>query len=197
MKPNAPATERNREPILSVLQRVLPQPGRVLEIGSGTGQHAAYFGERLPQVVWQASDRAENLPGIRLWLCEAMLPNVPQPRELDVSRFSERDEFDAVFSANTLHIMSWDDVCCMFAGIGNTLRDGGLLIIYGPFKRDGHISAPSNRAFDASLRAQAPHMGLRDFADVDRLARDAGLVFECAELMPANNEMLVWRMHDE
>lgn len=193
MKPHAPATERNREPILAQLERRLPRPARVLEIGSGTGQHAVFFGARLPHVQWQTSDRSENLPGIRQWVEEAALPNVLPPLELDVLEFSFERRYDAVFSANTLHIMPWNAVCAMIEGIGKTLDAGGLFLVYGPFMRDGRISAPSNVAFNASLKAQAPHMGLRDVSDLEQLARRAGMVLQDTQPMPANNELLVWQ----
>ncbi|MEL7449359.1 MAG: DUF938 domain-containing protein [Pseudomonadota bacterium] len=196
MKPDAPATGRNREPILAVLQRVLPRPGRVLEIGSGTGQHAVFFGERLPDVTWQCSDLTANLPGIRQWISEADLPNVPAPLELDVLQYPDTDTFDTVFTANTFHIMSWQAVCAMLHAVTGSLVPGGQLIVYGPFKRAGTFNAASNAAFDASLRAQAPQMGIRDFEDVNRQASAAGLEWVSAEAMPANNEILVWRLSD-
>ncbi|MEM9057955.1 MAG: DUF938 domain-containing protein [Pseudomonadota bacterium] len=194
MKPDAPATGRNREPILAVLERWLQAPCRVLEVGSGTGQHAVYFGERLPGVTWQCSDRAANLAGIGEWVTEAALPNVPPALELDVRRFPALDRYDVVFTANTLHIMAWEVVEAFFAAVRGVLTDAGQLIVYGPFKRDGRYTTPSNEAFDAQLTAQAPHQGLRDVADVDRLAVQAGLTFSRAEVMPANNELLLWRV---
>ena len=194
MKPDAPATGRNREPILAVLRRLLPRPGSVLEIGSGTGQHAVFFGEQLPDVTWQCSDLKANLPGIRQWILDAALVNVPAPLELDVLQYPDTDTFDALFTANTLHIMSWQAVCAMLRAVTGSLAPGGQLIIYGPFKREGEFNAASNAAFDASLRAQAPHMGIREFEDVNREACAAGLEWVSAEAMPANNEILVWRL---
>ena len=194
MKPDAPATGRNREPILAVLRRLLPRPGNVLEIGSGTGQHAVFFGEHLPDITWQCTDVKANLPGIRQWTTDAALPNVPAPFELDVLRYPDTHTFDAVFSANTMHIMPWHAVRAMIHAVAGSLAPGGRLIVYGPFKRDGEFNAASNAAFDASLRAQSPHMGIREFADVNREAGAAGLEWVSAEAMPANNEILVWRL---
>ena len=194
MKPDAPATRRNREPILAVLRRLLPRPGSVLEIGSGTGQHAVFIGEHLPDVTWQCSDLKANLPGIGQWVSDAALPNVPAPLELDVLEYPDTGTFDAVFTANTLHIMPWQAVCAMLRAVTGSLVPGGQLVVYGPFKRQGEFNAASNAAFDASLRMQTPHMGIRDFEHVNREASAAGLEWVGAEAMPANNEIAVWRL---
>ena len=193
-KPFAPSCERNREPIVSVLRAHFADRTRVLEIGSGTGQHAVYFAAALPHVVWQASDVAENLPGIRLWLDEAHLPNTPAPIELDVSGATwPVGPYDALFSANTLHIMSWPEVEQFFAHLAGLATPDAKLAIYGPFNYDGKFTSASNAAFDESLRARAPHMGIRDRDAVDALARKVGfaLVDDCE--MPANNRTLVWQ----
>jgi hypothetical protein len=192
-KPFAPACERNREPILAVLRRHFADRRRVLEIGSGTGQHAVYFAPALPQLLWQPSDRAENLPGIRRWLEDEPAPNLLQPLELDVGQAHwSAQRHDAVFSANTLHIMSWPEVELLFARLPEVLEEDAKLAIYGPFNYGGRYTSDSNAAFDASLKAAAPHRGIRDFEAVDGLARGIGLrlVEDCA--MPANNRCLVW-----
>jgi len=167
----------------------------VLEIGSGTGQHAVHFAAHLPHLRWQASDRDENLPGVRSWLDEAALPNTPAPLTLDVAQgpWPAPNAFDAVFSANTLHIMSWAEVETMFAGIARVLRNGGVLAIYGPFNVDGRFTSESNEAFDRALRAAAPHRGIRDTAHVDALALRHGLSLAADHAMPANNRLRIWR----
>jgi cyclopropane fatty-acyl-phospholipid synthase-like methyltransferase len=192
-KPFAPACERNREPILAVLRERYADRRRVLEIGSGTGQHAVHFAAALPHLSWQCSDRDGNLPGIRLWLDEAALPNTPPPIALDVEGRWPEARYDAVFSANTLHIMGWPQVERMFAALPGVLADDAVVAIYGPFNVDGRATSESNAAFDASLRAKAPHQGLRDVADVDALARRAGLTLVEDRPMPANTRCLVWR----
>jgi len=197
--PNAPSCERNRDPILAVLQRFFDETHEVLEIGSGTGQHAVYFAAAMPWLRWQCSDRAENLPGVRLWLEHASLANTPAPVELDVAsgpwpRSHAADgRFDAAFSANTLHIMGWPQVDAFFAGLDGALADEATLVVYGPFNLEGRFTSESNAAFDASLRAKAPHQGLRDAGAVDALARAGGFTLVENRPMPANNRCLVWR----
>lgn len=192
-KPHAPATDRNREPILEVLRERFADRREVLEIGSGTGQHAAYFAAALPWLRWQASDVAGNLPGIRLWLDEAGLPNTPPPIEVDMRNPWPDTSFDAVFSANTLHIMGWPQVQQLFAELGARLPAGGLLTVYGPFNYDGQFTSDSNARFDASLRAGNPASGLRDFEKVNALAVDAGLILLDDRAMPVNNRCISWR----
>jgi cyclopropane fatty-acyl-phospholipid synthase-like methyltransferase len=192
-KPYAPACERNREPILAVLRECFADRRDVLEVGSGTGQHAVHFAAAMPWLSWQCSDRAEHLPGIRLWLDEAGLPNTPAPIELDVSGAWARRRFDAVFSANTLHIMGWPEVGQFFDGIGAVLDAGGVLAVYGPFNYGGEYTSDSNREFDAWLKARDTRSGIRDFEAVDALAREIGLTLMDDVAMPANNRTLVWR----
>ncbi len=197
MKPIAPACERNREPILKVLRPVLRRLGatRVLEIGSGTGQHAVHFAAAMPELTWITSDRAETHPGIRAWLAEAALANVEGPLELDVLDFPAlASPVDAVFSANTVHIMPWPAVEAMFAGVGDVLRRGGLFLLYGPFCFDGEHNSAGNAAFDAQLRAAGTGMGIRDLADLEALARAAGMQRTALHPMPANNFIVEW-MH--
>lgn len=192
--PRSPATERNRGPILSVLERVLPRVGRVLEIGSGTGQHAVWFATHLPDLHWIASDRADNHPGIRAWIGHAGPPNLSGPETLDVTQADwPVDSVDAVFSANTAHIMHWDEVEAMIAGVGRVLNPGGTFCLYGPFRYGENHTAESNERFDASLRAEDPGMGIRDRHEIERLAWEAGMRLEDDETMPANNRTLVFR----
>ncbi|HTA65927.1 MAG TPA: DUF938 domain-containing protein [Xanthomonadaceae bacterium] len=193
-RPFSPACERNRDPILDVLRTHFADRRRVLEIGSGTGQHALHFAATLPHLAWQCSDRAQSLPGIHAWLDSERLPNTPEPIELDVASGSwPASRFDAVFSANTLHIMGWDEVLTMFAGLDAVLAADATVAIYGPFNIGGRFTSQSNAAFDADLKARAPHMGLRDMEEVDALARSIGLRRVADVAMPANNLCLVWQ----
>jgi cyclopropane fatty-acyl-phospholipid synthase-like methyltransferase len=193
LKPHAPACDRNREPILAVLRRHFSDRRRVLEIGSGTGQHAVHFAAALPDLTWQTSDLDENLPGIRLWLEEVRLANLPAPLSLDVNGAWPQRGYDAVFSANTLHIMSWSDVRALFEHLQPVLESDACVAIYGPFNYAGRFTSPSNADFDAWLKQRSPLMGIRDFEAVDALAQSIGLrlIEDCA--MPANNRTLVWR----
>jgi cyclopropane fatty-acyl-phospholipid synthase-like methyltransferase len=196
-KPFSPACERNRDPILAVLRTHFADRQRVLEIGSGSGQHAVYFAAALPQLIWQTSDRSENLPGIEQWLAEAALANTPAPLAVDVADATWPDEpYDAVFSANTLHIMSWTQVQALFAALPGATTVAAKLAIYGPFNYDGKYTSASNAEFDASLKARAPQMGIRDFAAVDALAHAAGFALIDDVAMPANNRILVWQRRE-
>ncbi|MBD9470691.1 DUF938 domain-containing protein [Pseudoxanthomonas sp. PXM01] len=192
-KPFAPSCERNQGPILDVLQRHLGDTRRVLEVGSGTGQHAVHFAAAMPWLTWQTSDRADNLPGITAWLDDMALPNTPPTIELDVDGPWPDATFDAVFTANSLHIMGWPQVEAFFAGVGEVLAKNGLLIVYGPFNYDGDFTSDSNRAFEQWLKDRDPASGIRDFEAVDALARGIGLVLIKDNAMPANNRCLVWR----
>lgn len=192
-KPSSPACERNRDPILAVLRRHFADRRRVLEIGSGTGQHAVYFAQAMPWLTWQCSDRAPNLAGIEAWLADAALPNTPAPVELDVARGPwPPGRFDAVFSANTLHIMGWPEVRAFFAGLAEVLDDDATVVAYGPFNYDGDYTSNSNREFDAWLKARDPASGIRDFGQVDALARAIGLRLAADVAMPAHNRCLAW-----
>jgi SAM-dependent methyltransferase len=194
MKRSSPACERNRGPILEALKPRLRAVSKVLEIGSGTGQHAAFFGAAMPWLVWQTSDLPENHPGIRAWLEETPRANLPPPLALDVSdRPWPVESADCVFSANTAHIMSWPEIESMFDGVSDVLPDDGLFCLYGPFVHAGRHVSESNRAFDESLRARAPHMGIRELRELETLAAGAGLLLEEVLPMPANNHLLVWR----
>ena len=191
-KPHSPACERNREAILGVLRRYFAGRKRVLEIGSGTGQHAVHFAAALPELSWQCSDRAEQLPGIRAWLDDAALANTPDPLVLDVAGGWPAGPFDAVFSANTLHIMSWPEVQQFFAQLPAVTSEDAVLAIYGPFNRNGRYTSASNAAFDAWLRARHAHMAIRDAEAVDALAETAGFQLHVDVAMPAHNRCRVW-----
>lgn len=193
MKPFAESCEQNKSPILEVLQKEFAGSRRVLEIGSGTGQHAVFFAQHLPHLQWQTSDVAENHPGINAWLSDAGLANVLPPLELDVNTPDwPQAVYDGVFSANTTHIMAWPEVEKMFAGIGKVLSTGGRFCLYGPFNFDGTYTAPSNARFDVWLHQRDPRSGIRDMEALDRLAEAAGLELETVHSMPADNFILVW-----
>src|SRR4051812_16084157 len=195
MRPFSEACERNRDPILAVLRRIFAGRRTVLEIGSGTGQHAAYFAAELPQLVWQPSDVPENLPGIRQWVDAAATQNLRTPIVLDVAKdlHWKAISADAVFSANTAHILSWPQVESLFAGVARLLPAGGVFALYGPFSYRGPPTPPSHPRFDAMLRARDPASGLRDFEAIDALAAKNGLALTEDNAMPANNRLLVWK----
>lgn len=202
-KPFSFAAQRNREPILDVLRRHFADRRHVLEIGSGTGQHAVHFAQALPQLVWQPADRTENLNGIRLWCEEVNLSRLRMPLTLDVNHASDWTSlraacessagYDAVYSANTLHIMSWAEVERMFQHLPEVMMADARLAIYGPFKLDGQHTSASNAAFDDALRSAVPHRGIRDLKAVDVLAQRIGLTMleDCP--LPANNRCVVWQ----
>ncbi len=188
------ACERNKDPFLSSLREHFAAIGYVLEIGSGTGQHAVYFGEHLPYLVWQASDLPENLAGISQRLNQVGPANVLTPIALNVEDDPwPVDSTEAIFSANSLHIMSWEQVEHFFRGVGTVLNPGGPLCIYGPFRYGNLYTSDSNAVFDRHLKARDPLSGIRDIEAVDRLATAQGLQLVADYVMPANNQMLVWR----
>lgn len=192
-KPFAPATERNRQAILGVIRDEFRDRTLILELGSGTGQHAVHFAAELGHLTWQTSDVEENLDGIRAWLRDAELANVRQPLLLDVTTASTPDQkYDGVFSANTAHIMSFEAVEKMFSLVGSALLDGGIFVLYGPFRQGGDFNTSSNARFHESLRQNHPSMGIRHLEDLDRLARTEGLLRTRLYAMPANNHIVVW-----
>jgi len=183
VKPFSEPSERNRAPILAVLKKAFAKSKSVLEIGSGTGQHAAYFAPELPHLAWQASDRAENLADIRQWVAD--------PIELDVDKPFPKVDADAVFSANTCHIMSWPQVERMFAGIG-AMASVKTFCLYGPFNYGGKHTSESNARFDAMLRGRDPASGIRDAEAITALAGKNGFRLAEDNAMPANNRLLVF-----
>lgn len=200
-KPFAESCQRNRGPILAALLPRLADARTVLEIGSGTGQHAVHFAAAMPQLAWQCSDHADHLPGMRLWLDEAALVNTPSPLALQVDPAAglvpspplPAGGFDAVFTANTLHIMGRDCVQALFAALPGVLAAGGRFFSYGPYNRDGQYTSDSNRQFDAWLKARDPRSGIRDLGDLQAAASQHGLLLDEDLAMPANNTLLVWR----
>lgn len=192
-KPYADSCERNQAPILEVLREHFADRRHVLEIGSGTGQHAVYFAAALPQLTWQTSDVDSNLPGIRMWLEESGLPNLPPPIALDVTGAWPDERFDGVFTANTLHIMGWPEVRSLFAALPKMLTTDAVLAVYGPFNYNGRFTSESNALFDAWLKQRSSRSGIRDFEAVDELARSIGFALVEDRPMPANNRTLIWR----
>ncbi|MGA7750185.1 MAG: DUF938 domain-containing protein [Gallionella sp.] len=193
MKPYAESCEINKAPILAVLKEIFAGRKRVLEIASGTGQHAVYFGRELPHLIWQPSELAQNLAGIQAWLDEAQLPNVLAPLAIDVNdaRWPVAP-VDAIFNANTVHIISWPEVERLFAHIARVIEPGGYVCFYGPYKIRGVVTSESNARFDAWLKSRDPNSGVRDFEAVNRLAASHGLDLLRDIAMPSNNRMLVW-----
>jgi cyclopropane fatty-acyl-phospholipid synthase-like methyltransferase len=193
-KPFAPAAERNADAILKLLSYEFRNCSHILEIGSGTGQHAVRFAAALGHLRWQTSDIDDNHSAINAWIGDSSLENVSAPLSLDVRTADvEEQGYDGVFSANTAHIMSFETVADMIALVSRTLRPGGVFCLYGPFRIDGRFSTASNERFDASLRAADPQMGVRELGDVDALADQGGLHRECLYAMPANNLAVIWR----
>ena len=194
MKPFSEACEQNKQPILAVLQQYFAEASNVLEIGSGTGQHAVFFAAQLPHLHWVTSEVAEFHPGVRAWLDEAGLSNIAGPVELDVNQSDwPVTEIDAVFSANTVHIMDWSGVENMFAGIGRVLQPKGVFCLYGPFNYEGNYSSESNARFDLWLKQRDPRSGIRDFEAINTLAQQHGMQLLADHAMPVNNRTLVWQ----
>jgi len=191
--PFSQACENNQAPILAVLQQAFAECRHVLEIGSGTGQHGVYFAPRLLQLVWQTSDLAANHAGIRAWQAAQPAPNLRPPLLLNLAASDwPEGAFDAVFSANTTHIVAWPLVQRLFALAGHHLPAGGVLALYGPFNYGGTYTSDSNRAFDAWLRQRDPASGIRHFEDIVALAASQGLALTQDNAMPANNRLLVF-----
>jgi SAM-dependent methyltransferase len=191
----APAAARNRDPILAVLRRVLPARGTVLEIGSGTGEHAVYFAAGLPHLAWQPTDiDADALASISAHRRSAELPNLLPALALDAAApVWPVARAEAVVAINLIHIAPWQAAKGLMAGTARVLAPGGVLYLYGPFKQDGRHTAPSNAAFDASLRAYDPQWGVRDLREVADLARRHGLDLVERVAMPANNLSVIVR----
>ncbi|WP_110708418.1 DUF938 domain-containing protein [Salinicola sp. CR57] len=192
---SSPAARRNREPILAVLRSTLPGEGRVLEIASGSGEHAVYFARHLAPLCWQPTDSSETaLASIAAWRESEALDNLAAPVHLDVTgHWPVLPDLAAMVCINLLHISPWAASEALFAAAGRQLPAGGVLVVYGPFRRHGEHTAPSNAAFDDDLRARDPRWGLRDLEAVERLAGDSGLQREAVHELPANNLCVVWR----
>ena len=194
MKPFAESCEQNKQPILQVLKHYLGDVETLLEIGSGTGQHAVFFAGQFPHLDWICSDREENHTGINAWLADADAQNLQGPLLLDVEQSQwPVDKVDAVFSANTVHIMGWPSVVKMFEGIGRVLAKRGVFCLYGPFNYNGEFTSDSNARFDLWLKDRDPVSGVRDFEALQQLAEQAGMVLVHDHAMPANNRILAWQ----
>lgn len=197
MKPFSESCEKNKEPILAVLKEIFAERKHVLEIASGTGQHAVHFGRALPYLTWQPSELQQNLVGVQAWLDEARLPNVLPPLEIDVNDARwPVTSVDAIFNANTVHIISWPEVERLFAHIAEVIEPGGYVCFYGPYNYEGKFTSESNERFDAWLKSRDPNSGVRDFEAVNALAASHGLQLLRDIAMPSNNRMLVWRAQD-
>lgn len=197
----SPACARNRDPILAVLKRVLPERGTVLELASGTGEHGCHFAAHLPALQWQPSDVAPDcLASIEAWRVDSQLDNLRPPLTIDVTaelwplgaETEGGPSFDGMFNANMIHISPWDSCLGLMRGAGQHLRSGGVLVVYGPFRIDNAHTAPSNSRFDESLRRRDPRWGVRDLEQVVALAGTHGLALSERVAMPANNFMLVF-----
>ncbi len=200
MKPFSESCEQNKDVILNVIQPLLTESRCLLEIGSGTGQHAVYFGHAMPHLQWHTSDRSEpSLGGIQMWLDDAAannvnVANVHSPFVLDVMQNNwPVTQFDAVFMANTLHIMSLPQVEALFKQAPLLLQKEGLFLVYGPFNYNGQYTSDSNKQFDGWLKSRDPDSGIKDFAVIDELARKSGLKLQADYEMPANNRILCWQ----
>lgn len=190
-KPYSESCDQNKDPILSIISPLFSQYSRVLEVGSGTGQHAIYFAEKMPHLTWYTSDCAPYLEGIKRWLEDAALPNVIKPIELNVttSRWPEI-EVDAIFTANTLHIMHHHDVVNFISATGKLLSSGGSLVIYGPFNYNGAYTSESNKRFDQWLIGRDPSSAIKHFEEINSLAEENGMRLISDYQMPANNRIL-------
>ena len=195
MLPHSEASERNKDPILAVLRDAFAACTHVLEIGSGTGQHAVHFARAMPHLVWHPSEVPGAMPALRKRIFNEGPSNLRAPVVIDVTVTPwDVRKVDGVFTANTLHIMSWPQVEALFAGLPAVAKPGAVLAIYGPFRYGGKYTSGSNQSFDAMLRARDPESGIRDFEAVDALARAARFRLVADHAMPANNQTLVWAL---
>jgi hypothetical protein len=190
-----PAAERNKQPILDVLQRVLPATGVVLELASATGQHVEHFARALPNLIWQPSDHdPEHIATLQERVRRAGLSNLLPPLRLDVTESTwPIEEVAAIYNANMIHIAPWEVTVGLFSGAGRLLQPGAALISYGPYSVDGQHISDSNRSFDESLKSRNPEWGVRDTLEVSKVANQHGFTLEERVQMPANNFTLIWR----
>jgi len=191
--PFSQACENNKRAILAVLRSCFVDRDSVLEIGSGTGQHAVYFSENLKHIQWQPTDREEYLEGLIGRIEQEGPSNLLQPLKLDVNDVWPVTATSAIYSANTVHIMSWQEVEKLFTSLQSVLKPQGIFCLYGPFNYNNNYSSDSNRTFDQWLKTRDPDSGIRNFEAIDRLAKEAGLYLLNDHVMPANNQLLVWK----
>lgn len=192
-RPYAESCEQNKDVIHDVIKPFLKEGVEVLEIGSGTGQHAVYFAGLNPQIHWQTSDKIEYLPGIQSWLSFVNLSNLAEPLNLDVCKEWPKREFDVIFTANSLHIMSEVEAACCIRGAASCLKPGGFLIAYGPFNYNGEFTSESNRRFERWLKSNNIDSGIKDFENMNEMAHASGLLVVDDIAMPANNRILIWQ----
>lgn len=190
-KPYSESCDQNKDPILAVISPIFSTSSKILEIGSGTGQHAIYFAEKMPHLKWYTSDCKQYIGGINMWLAEAEKPNIVVPFELDVSasQWPELD-VDAVFTANSIHIMNGQDVVHFMSGVGKILNEQGSLVIYGPFNYNGSYTSESNERFDQWLKSRDPSSGIKHFEEIISLANNNGMQLVTDYEMPVNNRLL-------
>lgn len=188
------AAESNKQPICDILCQILGDGRHLLEIGSGAGQHAVYMAKRLPHLTWQPSEVAQHMTSLTARLDAEAPDTVPPAVQLDVADQPwPLKSTDVVYSANTVHIMSWGHVEHLFRGVGETLAPNGLLCLYGPYKYQGAFTTPSNEKFDGWLKGRDAESGIRNFEDMDKLAKEQGLILKNDYAMPVNNQLLVWQ----
>ena len=194
-KYHAESTRRNRNPILEVLKKEIEGSKKLLEIGSGTGQHAVYFSKKLPQILWQTSDRSINHESINYWIKRYNLKNLPLPLDIEigVNEKNINDMFDCVFSSNTSHIMSLENVKRLFTLVGKVLNKNGKFFLYGPFKINLEFTTKSNEDFHQKLKAENKLMGLRDIEELDSYAIENNMQNHAFYEMPANNYLSIWK----
>jgi SAM-dependent methyltransferase len=193
IKPFSQACELNKAPILDVLKNVFHDRQQVLEVASGTGQHAVHFSAHLPHLSWQTSDVQQNIDGIQAWLTEAALPNVIAPLTLNVNDTTwPVGKFDAIFNANTVHIISWQEVQRLFDHLSRVVMPDAVVCFYGPYNYNNQFTSPGNARFDASLKERDPNSGIRDFEAINTLAASHGFTLQKDVAMPSNNRLLVW-----
>ncbi|KGK00206.1 MULTISPECIES: DUF938 domain-containing protein [Pseudoalteromonas] len=192
-KPFSQACENNKNHILKALQPALQNAGSVLEIGSGTGQHSVFFAKKLPHLQWYTSDREVNHQGIKLWHDEVQLANLHPPLLLDLNDPWPVNKVDAIYTANTFHIVSWELITRFFAGVNQHLNQQGVVCVYGPFKYKGEFTSPSNDEFNSLLQSRDSLSGIRDFEAVEQLAVQSGLKLLSDTAMPANNQLLIFK----
>ena len=193
--PYSDACERNKDPILAILRAAFADCTHVLEIGSGTGQHAVHFATAMPGIVWQPSEVAEAMPALRRRIFNEGPSNLRAPVVINVTETPwDVRKVDGIFTANTLHILHWLEVEALFAGLPAVAKPGTVLAVYGPFRYGGKYTSESNESFDRMLHARDPGSGIRDFEAVDTLARAAGFTLAADHPMPANNQTIVWKV---
>lgn len=193
-RPYAESCDENKQAILDVIKQVFCNSGTLLEIGSGTGQHAVYFSQHLPHLNWQPTEMEENIEAIKLWMQDADHDRIAHPQVLDVSHQAwSFSDIDYVFTANTTHIVSWSHVMSMFNGVAQILKSGGQFAQYGPFNYNGEYTSESNARFDQWLKGRDAQSGIRNFQDLEQLAAVNGMTLVKDYEMPANNRILVWK----